>query len=312
MRRNPLLEVLFVLIPVLILFGLYSFYKDSIRLGDFSFDKSSIASFLTYQEIIESEIEKDTVPVLTVKETQLPDSTKHKVLLVGDSMVQELELAFAPLFSRNHFDFRSIAIQSSTITTYANGDTILKAVEEFDPTLVMISLGSNELLIQNPKSLQPKLKQIFDQIGDRKIVWIGPPNWRKDKGINDFLEKEVGKDQFFSSKDLLFERKKDGIHPTAKACVYWADTINSWLMYSSKYQIVTDRSFDDSVSVKILADVMQNIANARRKNLLKQKNFRKSSADSINSSASKNEELKEILIDPSKQYHKSNSDTSKL
>jgi len=49
------------------------------------------------------------------------------------------------------------------------------------------------------------------------------------------LQKEIGLENYFVSKELAFERKKDGAHPTPKSAAVWLDTIGNWINNNPAY-----------------------------------------------------------------------------
>ena len=85
----------------------------------------------------------------------------------------------------------------------------------FDVDYVFISLGSNELYFKNPESRLPYIKKVLEMIDTIPYVWIGPPNWQKDSGINDLLERTCRSGSFFRTDGMELARKKDHIHPTS-------------------------------------------------------------------------------------------------
>ena len=69
----------------------------------------------------------------------------------------------------------------------------------------------------------PYVRKILSVIDTVPYVWIGPPNWNEDTGINDMLARVCRRGSFFRSEGMTFERKKDKIHPTRKASELWAE-----------------------------------------------------------------------------------------
>ena len=61
------------------------------------------------------------------------------------------------------------------------------------------------------------------------LVWIGPPCWKSDTGINDLIRRNVGDGSFFDSSQLTLKRKKDGRHPTHQAAADWGDQVAAWM-----------------------------------------------------------------------------------
>ena len=102
----------------------------------------------------------------------------------------------------------------------------------------MISLGTNELFTKRIDEYHGFVKNIISQVGELDFVWIGPPNWKKDNGLTEVLQAEVGQDRFFRSLDLTLKRAADGIHPQWKEYETWAEYIAQWLMTKSRKKII--------------------------------------------------------------------------
>ena len=102
-------------------------------------------------------------------------------------------------------------------------------IRSYRPTLVLFSLGANQINDHKITAKEDHIREIVRQLGDAEYVWIGPPHWKEDTGINSLIIKHIGNERFFDSRRLNFERRKDGAHPTAKAAAIWADSISRWI-----------------------------------------------------------------------------------
>ena len=60
-------------------------------------------------------------------------------------------------------------------------------------------------------------------------MWIGPPNWDKDTGINDMLARDIKRGCFYLSANDEFERSRDGAHPTRASAHRWMDRVVKWM-----------------------------------------------------------------------------------
>ena len=89
------------------------------------------------------------------------------------------------------------------------------------------------MYFKNPETRAPYVKRILEVIDTIPYVWIGPPNWKEDTGINDMLERMCARGSFFRSAGMEFKRKKDNIHPTRESSSMWIDSIMRWLPKSS-------------------------------------------------------------------------------
>ena len=245
--KNPLIEIIFILIFCIAVFGLYDFligkpYKisdyDIKQIGFKKYFSISSPSLDTTKHLIKT----DSLKVIAVKkDSSKTDSSKQTILLTGDSMSEGLMFPFIKYAKYNGHVLNTVIWYSSSTLWWSEKDSLAKLIKKYKPTFVIFTLGSNELFIRNIAEREANIQNIIKQAGNTKFIWIGPPNWKDDTGINDLLIKNLGKDRFFISKYLKFERAKDGRHPSRKASVIWADTISNWVMKACKYPIVLEK-----------------------------------------------------------------------
>lgn len=161
------------------------------------------------------------------------DSTSQSILLIGDSMTWNLAIRLAKYAKQNGHDFHAVNWDSSNTKIWAESDTLQYFIKKYNATFVFISLGSNELYLTKPDTHRKYVEAILEKIGDRPYVWIGPPNWKEDAGINDMIQSVCRPGAFFRSAGMTFERKKDKIHPTRNASALWIDSVARWMPKSS-------------------------------------------------------------------------------
>lgn len=171
------------------------------------------------------------------------DSVPKSILIFGDSMTLNLALRLAQYAKQNGHTLHSVNWDSSNTKIWADCDTLRHFIREFDVDYVFISLGSNELYFKNPESRLPYIKKVLEMIDTIPYVWIGPPNWQKDSGINDLLERTCRSGSFFRTDGMELARKKDHIHPTRAASALWVDSIMRW-MPKSAHPILADSPSD--------------------------------------------------------------------
>lgn len=167
------------------------------------------------------------------------DSVPKSILIFGDSMTLNLALRLAQYAKQNGHTLHSVNWDSSNTKIWADCDTLRHFIRVFDVDYVFISLGSNELYFKNPESRLPYIKRVLEMIDTIPYVWIGPPNWQKDSGINDLLERTCRSGSFFRTDGMELARKKDHIHPTRAASALWVDSIMRW-MPKSAHPILAD------------------------------------------------------------------------
>lgn len=169
------------------------------------------------------------------------DSSSQRILLTGDSMVEEFAKRMGQYIKNSPHTFRSVPVYSSTTISWAYTDTLDNLIGYIKPTFLILCLGSNQLFAKNLNEIDrsvKKIKQKVKQYGIKKFLWIGPPNWKEDKGINTILLRNLGPKRFFISKNLQLPRKSDGAHPTEKGAEIWADAFVDWFMKKSLYPVI--------------------------------------------------------------------------
>jgi hypothetical protein len=128
---------------------------------------------------------------------------------------------------------------SSSTLWYGQYDTLSYFIKKYKPSYIMIVLGANELFVGNIFEKRNKyVKRILQQIDTIPYVWIGPPNWKDDTGINDMIITNVGKGHYFESKKLTYKRGHDGAHPVRSSSNMWMDSIAQWMMTDCQHPIL--------------------------------------------------------------------------
>ena len=160
-----------------------------------------------------------------------PDtSSGEKILLIGDSMNENLRIRLNDYCIKNGHEMHCVIWYGSTTKQFGTCDTLAHFIRKTGATYVLLTLGANELFIRNiAEKRTGYVKHIIEQMGNLPFVWIGPPNWKDDTGINDLILQHVGPGRYFESKKLSFERKKDGAHPTKSSAFNWMNHIAEYL-----------------------------------------------------------------------------------
>lgn len=173
----------------------------------------------------------------TSQATSDTSGTSERILLVGDSMIEWVRFRLASWCKEAGYTLHTVIWPSSGLVWWGSCDTLRAFIERYKPTYLLISLGSNELFVPAIEKRRPKLNRILSQAGDIPVVWIGPPAWKKDEGIIDFLRQSLGPGRYISSERLTMERYADGAHPTRSEAYRWADTIVAYLRDSALYPL---------------------------------------------------------------------------
>ncbi len=165
-------------------------------------------------------------------------SQPQTILFIGDSMLEGLAPRLASYAKENNHKLYSVIWYSSTSEVWGETDSLKVNIDRYKPSYVFICLGANELFVRDIATKRDKfVKNIISQIGDLPYLWIGPPNWKPDTGINDLIDKNAEKGCFFLSNGMHFDRTSDGAHPTRNSAIAWMDSVVRWMAKSSAYPI---------------------------------------------------------------------------
>lgn len=223
-----------LLVGSLALFSCYAvFSKDT--LVSFDLKKMNLAKYMLPDSIPQdSLVLVDTLIVDTPEEdsTLSPTDSTGKVhfLLIGDSMNEYLRIRLNDYCIANGYDMYCVIWYGATTKQYGTSDTIAYFINKHNPTYVLLTIGSNELFVRDIiEKRTDYVKHIVKQLGRVPFVWIGPPNWKEDTGINEMIVTNVGESRYFESKKLKYNRYKDGAHPTRESAAMWMDSIAVYL-----------------------------------------------------------------------------------
>jgi lysophospholipase L1-like esterase len=153
------------------------------------------------------------------------------VLHIGDSFAGALGVPLAKRFKaaglRNVVEFKT----SSYIPTWAFGPELTKYVSNYNPDLVLITLGANEIEIPDPPQRVGAIKRLVATVGGRPCVWISPPLWKKDTGLMAVIRANAAPCHYLDSDTIVhdLQRGPDKIHPSTAGREAWADAVFAWL-----------------------------------------------------------------------------------
>lgn len=114
------------------------------------------------------------------------------------------------------------SVTSSSTLSWDNERRLQQAMYRYDPQLVLISLGSNELFDRNPERRAPAIQRLVADTRGRPCLWIGPPAWKNDFGFTEVLKKHLGHCRYLDSTALKLPRMEDGRHPSWSGSHRWA------------------------------------------------------------------------------------------
>lgn len=203
---------------------------DSINICGLELKTSGMYDRLT--QVDEVKVADDTM-LIDNDDTFKPhpvDTTAQNILFIGDSMLEGLSPRLAAYAKENGHKMNTVIWYSSTSNVWGECDTLKTFIRRFKPTYVFICLGANELFVKDIVKKRDKyVKTMLSQIGDIPYLWIGPPNWKEDTGINDLIAANAKPGCFFLSNGMHFDRAKDGAHPTRSSAVQWMDSVVRWM-----------------------------------------------------------------------------------
>ena len=158
------------------------------------------------------------------------------MLHVGDSFVD----AYFSQNLRKRFDAvgaRQVAVaKTATYTTTWASDPQLDRFLSRKPSLVLVTLGANEVDILFPSVHAPAIQRLARRLANvAPCVWIAPPLWKEDgHGLLQVIHDHCSPCLFFDSDAVLGglsdeERRGDRIHPNERGGARWAGAFWAWL-----------------------------------------------------------------------------------
>jgi len=159
----------------------------------------------------------------------IPKGTK--VLHFGDSFVdagfwQALKPKLTELGAKYEVKF-----EKATYTVSWAGK-VPGMMKQYEPDLVIVNIGGNEIANTDPKTHAHAVKRIVEGFAGRPCVWVSPPMWKKDTGIINVMRTNAAPCRFFDTGEHVKEklpRRGDKIHPNKEGGQIWADAFWKWL-----------------------------------------------------------------------------------
>jgi lysophospholipase L1-like esterase len=166
----------------------------------------------------------------------LPEHPGGLVVHIGDSFAKAyFSQRLKPRFRAEGARYFVESERSTYTTTWAS-DPKLDAWLGSHPSLVIVTLGANEVLMPDPSLHAGAVRQIARKIhsAGAACVWVTPPLWRRDTGFMQVIHDHCAPCLFFDSDAIVGalgpdEREDDRIHPNAQGGARWAAAFWSWL-----------------------------------------------------------------------------------
>ncbi len=168
----------------------------------------------------------------TASAADLPVGTK--VLQLGDSFAAALGIELGKRLKavgvRTSLEYKT----ASYVPTWASGPDLPKLISTYNPDLVLVTLGANELEIPDPAQRAGSVQRLVKKLGDRPCVWILPPLWKPDTGLMQVIKDNAAPCKVLDSSALVTDlpRGPDRIHPSAEGRQIWAEAVFQWLKKS--------------------------------------------------------------------------------
>lgn len=241
--KNYLPFWLIIFASFVIIFVLSAF--EGVSFGSYQPKSSSFyETLLGNRKLTEAILQTDTLTLENVvAETQHieVDTAAKVILFIGDSMLDGLSPRLAAYADHNGHKLYSVIWYSSTSERWAKSGKLTYYIDRLHPDYIFICLGSNELTVRDIMDKRDvHVKKIIEEIGKIPYLWIGPPNWKPDTGINRLIASSSQPGSYFKSDGMTFERNKDGAHPTKQSASEWMDSIARWMPKHSSHPIRLD------------------------------------------------------------------------
>lgn len=234
-----------LLLTAFVIFGIASAF-DMPEVAGHQLKSSGIADAI-FAEHDEDTIDSAfTLPDSIIEEATSPfpapcDTSAQTLMLIGDSMLEGLGPRLAAYAEHNGHTLYTVMWYSSTSEVWGKSDKLRSYIDRLNPSYIVVCLGANELLVRDIATKREKyVQKILADIDSIPYLWIGPPNWREDSGINDLIAKNTPKGTFFLSNGMSFDRAKDGAHPTRTSAAAWLDSVVRWMPENALYPIRLD------------------------------------------------------------------------
>lgn len=217
---------------------------DEIKIGDYQLKSSGIADRLLsvrdLDEAVDSVLDAAEADSSDYRQ-KFPaplDTASKTILFIGDSMLEGLSPRMADYAAANGHVLYTVMWYSSTSERWGASDKLSGYIERLKPDYIFICLGANELFVKDIKEKRDGfVKNIISDIGAIPYVWIGPPNWKPDTGINGLIASNTVEGGYFKSDGMHFDRTKDGAHPTRSSAALWLDSVARWMPLHAAHPI---------------------------------------------------------------------------
>lgn len=162
----------------------------------------------------------------------------QRVLVIGSSsaVIAGSKLK-AMLEAHGIAAYRNIGVSGTTLYQWSDNATApgrdLEAeLLQFQPTLVLIYVGTNDEAGGGAGTRAPAIERLHRKLAGTRSIFIGLPphtNWTMNRPFRDLLAKTWGAD-FFNAEVLNPEKAPDGYHLSSRGYSAVVAALESWLL----------------------------------------------------------------------------------
>jgi lysophospholipase L1-like esterase len=166
-----------------------------------------------------------------------------RLLLVGDSLSVGLAPPLKALAVEAGVDWAYVGETGTRIDQWAGnsaqGGKLNALLASFQPTLVLVCLGTNDEALKKYNAStdvlakqRPYVEQLLEKIraAGADVAWIGPPTLAfQIPEFRAWLKAKMGGRHWFPSDKYDIPRQPDGIHATVKGYAGWSGLIWQWI-----------------------------------------------------------------------------------
>ena len=167
-----------------------------------------------------------------------------RLMLVGDSLSVGLAPPLKAVAVESGVSFVHVGETGTRIDQWSSNSTVQgiklnQTLASFAPTLILVSLGTNDEYLKKygTADVLAKQKPYIDALMVKlkatgaEVAWIGPPtNAYQSPELRAYLASVVGKSRYFPSEKYTLPRQQDGLHPTVAGYAGWTGLIWQWVM----------------------------------------------------------------------------------
>ena len=154
-----------------------------------------------------------------------------RVALIGDSHVEALGPLLSAAAKQHSRLLKFEAHRGSRAANSLRHPSWGKWLEDFDPQIVIVNLGTNESRSRRRVADLPRSFQSFADYlangGKRQVVWIMPPRLKKVRNLPAVWSglKRLHGVAILNFADKKYEMRQDGVRLTARGYGHWAKDI---------------------------------------------------------------------------------------